>query len=77
MFKGFKCINYKCKNTKSIFGGSKFDGTNIPPYKILRIFYSFIFDYSNVQSINLCQISEPSYEKIKDHIIKNLPNRQI
>ncbi|KCZ81676.1 hypothetical protein H312_00854 [Anncaliia algerae PRA339] len=42
--------------------------------KILRIFYCFIFDYSNVQGINFCQISEPSYTKIKDLIIKNLPN---
>ncbi|KCZ76957.1 hypothetical protein H311_02038 [Anncaliia algerae PRA109] len=59
-----KSINYKCKNKKSILGNSMFDGTNTPPIKILRIVYSSIFEYSNVQAINFCQISKPSYIKI-------------
>ncbi|KCZ77872.1 hypothetical protein H311_01108 [Anncaliia algerae PRA109] len=52
-----KSINYKCKNKKSILGNSMFDGTNTPPIKILRIFYCYMFHYSNVQAINFCQIS--------------------
>ncbi|KCZ78406.1 hypothetical protein H311_00564 [Anncaliia algerae PRA109] len=50
------------------------EGINIQLNKILRVFYCYIFDYSNVQAVNFCQISEPSYIKIKELIIKTVPN---
>ncbi|KCZ76405.1 hypothetical protein H311_02599 [Anncaliia algerae PRA109] len=72
--KGFKCTKKICKNKRSILSESKFNNINIPLNKILRVFYSFVFDYSNDQAVNFCQLSEPTYIKLKELIIKNIPN---
>lgn len=62
---GFRCRIKNCKSMLSVKAGSKFEGITIDCKKILRCFYCWVYSYTNYQAINLAQISEPSYIKIK------------
>lgn len=72
-YKGFFIWkNYKCKNKKKLNAESLFEGSKVEYFKILRVIYCYVFDYNLYQAVNFCQLSKPTFLKIKYIITFNL-----
>ncbi len=67
----YRCKNKKCSKKMSLKNSTKFINLNIEFKKILRGIYCWIYNYTNYQAINMCDISESTFIKIKDCILES------
>jgi hypothetical protein len=67
----YVCTSRKCK---TIFPIQIFknDSIKTQPYLLLRAIYCVVLEYDNSQAVSTCEISAPTYIKIKKEILKEL-----
>lgn len=70
--KVYRCVNKNCRAKSSLKNGSFFVGFNIEWFKVLRVIYCWVYNYTNYQAIALCQISEKTYIKLKELIMEQI-----
>ncbi|RVD92166.1 hypothetical protein TUBRATIS_13370 [Tubulinosema ratisbonensis] len=67
--RGFNCQNKKCNNKRKLNAESTLEHINVEYFKILRVIYSYVFDYDFYQSLNFVK-SQNLHSSIRDLIIK-------
>lgn len=68
----FKCQNKNCKNKRTNKSNSLFEGVRINSSQITRVIYCILYEYNLIQGTSLCNISKPTYIRLKDIILSNL-----
>lgn len=68
----FICPNRKCNNKRKLNFKSEFENVKLDFSKIIKIIYTYVYNYNIYQSLNFCQITKPTYIKIKDIITRKL-----
>ncbi|KAF9763574.1 hypothetical protein NGRA_1190 [Nosema granulosis] len=60
----------KCKNKRSLNRGFCVGKIHVEYYKVLRMLYGWIYNYTLYREIGMCKVSENTYIGLKDAIFE-------